>query len=131
MRVGRGQGPKGPKGSGKAGAAKGGGGAKFKAAVDAVRSVDRADAVDPDEKRSSTVDAFQAIAEELASGELKDRRAAIHAAVRAVIKERFKGLKGRGVASLEEQVADLIDRDPRMASQLADQFRQLAERGKK
>ena len=48
-----------------------------------------------------------------------------------MIKDRFKGLQGKGVQKIEDQVARVLDDDPRMADRLADQFRRLAERGKK
>ena len=74
---------------------------------------------------------WQRIAEELRDGGIEDRHEAIRRAVHAVIKDRFKGLQGKGVQKIEDQVAKVLDDDPRMADRLADQFRQLAERGSK
>jgi hypothetical protein len=101
--------------------------ASFKAAVDAVKTVD---GVDPDEARSKLAEAWQLIAEELRDGGIEDRREAIRRVVSEVIKDRFKGLKGQGVKTVEAQVAKVLEDDPRMAAQLEDQFRRLAGGGK-
>ena len=128
MRVGGGSGPRGPKGpKGVKGPAQTGKASKpFK-----VEQVDKTTALDPDEARSALSEAWQQIAEELRDGGIEDRREAIRRAVQAVIKDRFKGLQGKGVRKIEDQVARVLDDDPRMADRLADQFRRLAERGKK
>ena len=128
MRVGGGSGPRGPKGpKGVQGPAQAGKASKtFK-----VEQVDKTTALDPDEARSALSEAWQQIAEELRDGGIEDRREAIRRAVQAVIKDRFKGLQGKGVRKIEDQVARVLDDDPRMADRLADQFRRLAERGKK
>lgn len=124
MRVGGGSGPRGPqgpkgvKGAGAAGKAK----ATFK-----VQQVDKTDAVDPDEARSALAEAWQKIAEELRDGGIADRHEAIRRAVSAVIKDRFKGLQGKGVRKIEDQIAKVLDEDPRMADRLAEQFRRLAD----
>ncbi len=128
MRIGSGSGPRGPKGaSGVKGAA---GATKAKAAFK-VEQVDKATALDPDEARSALSEAWQRIAEELRDGGIEDRHEAIRRAVSAVIQDRFKGLKGNGVKRIEDQVAKVLDDDPRMADRLADQFRRLADRGSK
>ena len=44
-----------------------------------------------------------------------------------MIKDRFKGLQGKGVRKIEDQIAKVLDEDPRMADRLADQFRRLAD----
>ena len=124
MRVGGGSGPRGPKGASKVG-----GPNKAKKAF-SVQGVAKTDAVDPDEARSALADAWQRIAEELRDGGIADRHEAIRRAVHEVIKDRFKGLKGRGVRNIEGQVAKVLEDDPRMADKLAEQFRRLAERGK-
>jgi hypothetical protein len=90
--------------------------------------VDRAEAIDPDEARSALSEAWQRIAEELRDGGIEDRHEAIRRAVHEVIKDRFKGLRGKGVRKIEDQVAKVLDDDPRMADRLADQFRRLAGR---
>ncbi len=126
MRIGSGGGPRGPKGaSGVKGAA---GPTKAKAAFK-VEQVDKTDALDPDEARSALSDAWQRIAEELRDGGIEDRHEAIRRAVSEVIKDRFKGLQGKGVQTIEEKVAKVLDDDPRMADRLAEQFRRLADRG--
>ena len=126
MRVGRGGGPRGPKGaSGVKGAT---GPTKSKAAFK-VEQVDKATALDPDEARSALSEAWQRIAEELRDGGIEDRHEAIRRAVSEVIKDRFKGLQGKGVQRIEDQVAKVLDDDPRMADRLAEQFRRLADRG--
>jgi len=127
MRIGGPRGPSGPKGPKKAEGPKKTSGANFKAKVEAAGAVD---AVDPDEPANTMVEAFRAIAEGLRDGEYEDRKGAIKELVHAVIEERFKGLSGKGLESLEEKVAEVIDKDPQMANKLADQFRRLAE-GKK
>lgn len=130
MRIGGSRGPGGPKGPKKTEGAKKTSGADFKATVEAAAAVDAVDTVDPDEPRDELLARFQAIAEGLRDGELEDRKAAIKQVVHAVIEERFSGLQGKGVLDLEDKVADVLDKDPRMAAKLADQFRRLAE-GKK
>ena len=128
MRIGGGSGPRGPKGpSGVKGTSATGQAKKtFK-----VEQVDKTTTLDPDEARSALSEAWQRIAEELRDGGIEDRHEAIRRAVHAVIKDRFKGLQGKGVQKIEDQVAKVLDDDPRMADRLADQFRQLAERGSK
>ena len=127
MSVGRGGGPrcpggpKGVKGTAAAGKAK----STFK-----VKGVDSVTSVDPDEARSALAEAWQRIAEELRDGGIEDRHEAIRRAVQEVIKDRFKGLQGKGVRKIEDQVAKVLDDDPRMADRLADQFRRLAGRDK-
>jgi hypothetical protein len=123
VRVGRGNGPRGPKKSGPAEKTGKAGKASFQAAVDAIKNVD---SVDPDEARSKLAEAWQAIAEELRDGGIEDRREAIRRVVSEVIRDRFKGLKGQGVKTVEAQVAKVLEDDPRMAAQLEDQFRRLA-----
>ena len=128
MRIGRGGGPRGPKGpSGVKGAQ---GADKAKKAFK-VEQVDKTAALDPDEARSALSEAWQRIAEELRDGGIEDRHEAIRRAVHAVIKDRFKGLQGKGVRKIEDQVAKVLDDDPRMADRLADQFRRLADRSSK
>ena len=127
MRIGGPRGPGGPRAPKKTDGPKKSSGADFKAKVEAAGAVD---SIDPDEPQNAMVEAFRAIAEGLRDGEYEDRKGAIKQLVHAVIEERFKGLRGKGLESLEEKVADVIDKDPQMATKLADQFRRLAE-GKK
>ena len=124
MRIGGPRGPSGPKGPKKADGPKRTSGADFKAKVEAAGAVD---AVDPDEPTNTMVEAFRSIAEGLRDGEYEDRKGAIKELVHAVIEQRFKGLKGKGLDQLEDKVAEVIDKDPQMATKLADQFRRLAE----
>jgi len=126
MRIGRGSGPRGPRGPKGVKATSGAGKAK---AAFKVKGVDKVDKVDPDEARSALSEAWQKIAEELRDGGIEDRHEAIRRAVHAVISDRFKGLQGKGVRTIEEQVAKVLEDDPRMADRLAEQFGRLAERG--
>jgi hypothetical protein len=76
--------------------------------------------------RSALLEELMGVAQELAESGA-DRREGTKKFVSAVIRDRFKNLKGKGVSRVEESVTDLIERDENLAARLHSQLQKLAK----
>jgi len=111
-------------GASKAKGAKGVKGANFAEMVSRVGGAETTEAV-AREVRSALLDELMGVAKELA--ENGDRREGTRKFVSAVLRDRFKSLKGKGVGKVEESVTDLIERDEAFAQRLHSQLLRLAK----
>jgi hypothetical protein len=117
------------RGSKASGASKGKG-AKGVAGANFAQMVARAGGADSTEAmarnvRSALLEELMGVAQEIA--ESGDRREGTRKFVHAVIKDRFKNLKGKGATRVEESVTDLIERDENLAQRLHSQLQKLAK----
>lgn len=125
------RGPSGPGRGAKAGAAgkakgaKGVRGAGFAQMVGRAGEVESTEAV-VREMRSALLDELMGVAKDLAQGK-QDKSETTKRFVSAVIRDRFKGLKGKGIKRMEESVTDLIERDEELAQKLHSQLLRMAK----
>lgn len=111
-------------GAGKAKGAKGVAGAKFADMVSRAGGAESTEAM-ARHVRSALLDELMGVAKELA--ENGDRREGTRKFVSAVLRDRFKNLKGKGASRVEESVTDLIERDEALAQRLHSQLMRLAK----
>jgi hypothetical protein len=123
MRIGRGPGgPKGPTGTGNAGAVNKAGGAKFSGMVGqtAANGTEEANRV-----QSAMMQELAALAAELQSGKATKEEAS-RRFVGLVIKQKFGKNKGKGAQKMEEAVSDMVEADPQFVSRLQSQLKRIA-----
>ncbi|MBN2359909.1 MAG: hypothetical protein JXR83_10680 [Deltaproteobacteria bacterium] len=123
--------PSGPTRGAKAGGAGKARGAKGVRGTEFAQMVGRAGEVESTEAlvrhmRSALLDELMGVAKELAQGK-QDKSETTKRFVKAVIRDRFKGLKGHGIKRMEESVTDLIERDEEMAQKIHSQLLRLAK----
>ena len=112
-------------GAGKAKGAKGVRGAGFAQMVGRAGEVESTESM-VRQMRSALLDELMGVAKDLAQGK-QDKSETTKRFVKAVIRDRFKGLKGNGIKRMEESVTDLIERDEELAQKLHSQLLRLAK----
>jgi hypothetical protein len=124
MRIGRSSGPtRGSRAEG-AGKTKGAKGPGFARMVERVGTAESTEAM-ARHVRSALLEELMGVAKELA--EQDDKQDTTKRFVSAVVRDRFKNLKGKDAQRVEDAVSDLINRDEALAQRLQSQLSRLAK----